>query len=183
MNDTPLFTSGYPVFRGGIWLVGRVACAILGSVLLGMVFGALNGAGLSAGGANEVTFDEDFSISLAAGVCAFVGAITCPVLIMLAVSRSAFIGVLVVSSATGLAGLSLGFLDGVFELGGLSSLATVGVYLAGCIGWRIFKGTAAWIHVPGLCANCGYDLRGLTSGRCPECDTSRQPSVWADASL
>jgi hypothetical protein len=24
-------------------------------------------------------------------------------------------------------------------------------------------------RAPGYCATCGYDLRGLTSGRCPEC--------------
>lgn len=27
----------------------------------------------------------------------------------------------------------------------------------------------------GLCPNCGYDLRGNTSGRCPECGSAAQP--------
>jgi hypothetical protein len=33
----------------------------------------------------------------------------------------------------------------------------------------LWKRTPAWRRRHGLCARCGYDLRGNTSGVCPEC--------------
>lgn len=33
-----------------------------------------------------------------------------------------------------------------------------------------------WQRLPHLCNQCGYDLTGNTSGRCPECGQSMQPT-------
>lgn len=35
----------------------------------------------------------------------------------------------------------------------------------------------------GLCRQCGYDLRGGTSGRCPECGTDSQPAGGHDSRI
>jgi hypothetical protein len=52
--------------------------------------------------------------------------------------------------------------------GGVSSLVllAVGIYLT--IGGRALMGLLA-PQVAGICARCGYDLRGCTGPRCPEC--------------
>lgn len=32
----------------------------------------------------------------------------------------------------------------------------------------------------GLCVGCGYDLRGLSEARCPECNTPFDPEMFKD---
>lgn len=43
-------------------------------------------------------------------------------------------------------------------------VAVLGGGVAGMLWWRTRR-----VVMPGHCAGCGYDLRGLGGGRCPEC--------------
>lgn len=43
-------------------------------------------------------------------------------------------------------------------------MAVLGGGVAGVLWWRTRR-----VVLPGHCAGCGYDLRGLGGGRCPEC--------------
>jgi hypothetical protein len=63
-------------------------------------------------------------------------------------------------------------LTGLLVLGGLAWVVTM------CLGSLSFAASSrVWkrhrvFAEAGLCAHCGYDLRGTSSGRCPECGTA-----------
>ncbi len=72
-------------------------------------------------------------------------------------------------NATGVAdswGFGLGLALGILSLG----VTAFGLVL-GNLGWAWFS-----LHKEGECRRCGYDLRGLTEPRCPECFTKFDPS-------
>lgn len=50
-------------------------------------------------------------------------------------------------------------------------ILTVGtVFFLAAVCWLFVNARAVLRRLPkGLCPNCGYDLTGNTSGRCPEC--------------
>jgi tRNA(Ile2) C34 agmatinyltransferase TiaS len=77
--------------------------------------------------------------------------------------------------------------DVLVELGAIASVSAKP--LANAV--VFFAGTPIAIYVffrlrplrnpkPGICANCGYDLTGNASGRCPECG-ARTPSTGEKA--
>ena len=49
-----------------------------------------------------------------------------------------------------------------------------GLLTLGLWGWRSIRGTNR--RLQGACVKCGYDLRGVTGGVCPECGTARTES-------
>lgn len=154
----------YRRHRGVRWAAGRFAGAIIGSIILGSIFGVLSGLGLTYG--NVSAFRDDGLFFLVGGV---IGAATFPALLLVVTSRNAFVGVLVVSVATAAAAIASGVLTRTFDALPITFVVTVGVYVIGCIWWRARSGSDAWIDVHGLCWKCGYDLKGLTPLVCPEC--------------
>jgi hypothetical protein len=58
------------------------------------------------------------------------------------------------------------------------------VFLAAGLVCFVFAGRASWLvrrrevrRMNGLCLNCGYDLRGISSEHCPECGQARGAPV------
>lgn len=61
-------------------------------------------------------------------------------------------------------------LASVPELGDGRLLISVsaGAMVGGTLGWWTYGAVARWLDPTPRC-RCGYDIRGLTSGLCPEC--------------
>jgi len=155
--------------RGALWTAGRVAIALPASIMLGMLFGVLIALSVVYGKAGALGEVEIMFL-----VGGFIGAVTSPAFILVSTSRAAVEGAIVVSAVTAAAAIGSGILARAFDAGGLSVLATTGVYLVACVMWRTRSGSGAWIEIPGLCPKCGYDLAGLSSGICPECGVARK---------
>jgi hypothetical protein len=81
-------------------------------------------------------------------------------------SRDAFEGVAFVSIGTGV-------LTGVSTFVGAFFVGSCAAYAALCVGWRLAKGSDAWVARPGFCTKCGYSLAGLLVPVCPECGALR----------
>jgi hypothetical protein len=146
-------------YKGFAWELSRSLLGVGVSTVLGVLFGALFAVGLDA---------ETSTVVIAGFAGGFVGLATSPALSLVMHSRDAGLGVFLVTLATGVASLACGWLVRPVELG-WGVLATVGFYVAVCIVWRIWAGSGAWAPHVAICGRCGYDLRGLSSDRCPEC--------------
>ena len=48
---------------------------------------------------------------------------------------------------------------------------------AAALWWSVTYRARRQRALPGHCAHCGYNLRGNTTGRCPECGTATAPSA------
>lgn len=159
-NPEQLRTGPHGVHRGFRWELGRSLGAVVLSSVLGVLFGALCGAGLGL-------WQEAMFIACVAG--AVVGFACSPVLTLVTTSRDAGVGVLLVTLVTGGAGVLAGSLGRAYDGMWWGVLATILVYVAVCVGWRMWSGTGAWTPSMRLCRGCGYDLVGLTGPVCPEC--------------
>ena len=108
------------------------------------------------------------------------------------VRHAAFVAALRSGAQACVAGIFMGLVLGFFLSGLMPGLALLlglvlclgAVPVSVLAGWTTYRQTLEVERTrQGLCPNCGYDLRGIQTARCPECGTRlRAPPAWLEAS-
>jgi hypothetical protein len=148
----------------------RAAGCVAVSCVCGVGFGVAAQVGLGRG--------DMYVVAAAAGGA--IGAVCSPVMIFALWHGPLLTGLAWIVPVTLVAAFVAGRLTPTTDGPELSVLVSAGVYVVACLlrGVAMFGAEAR--REEWMCARCGYDLRGLREGVCPECGERRGQSLRAE---